>query len=62
MFVLPIAAATSFGAMHLISQSFMVYLKYQALVDSYYYNVVMKEGQSEQAAEPTQNQTAAVAQ
>ena len=40
--------------MHLLSQSFLIYLKYQAMVDSYYYNVVMKPEQIAIADAPTQ--------
>ena len=42
LFLLPITVSIGVGGMHLLSQSFLIYLKYQAMVDSYYYNVVMK--------------------
>ena len=31
------------SAMHLGSQSFLIYLKYQAMVDAYYYQEVLKK-------------------
>ena len=37
-------ASLTVGGVHFVSQSFLVYLKYQAMVDSYYYQVVSKEG------------------
>ena len=36
MFTVPVLLGGTFGAVHYIKQSFVVYLKYQALVDSYY--------------------------
>ena len=43
LFLLPVTVSIGVGGMHLLSQSFLIYLKYQAMVDSYYYNVVMKQ-------------------
>ena len=43
LFMLPVTVSIGVGATHLLSQSFMIYLKYQALVDAYYYQEVMKQ-------------------
>ena len=43
LFLLPVTVSIGVGGMHLLSQSFLIYLKYQAMVDSYYFNVVMKQ-------------------
>ena len=53
LFLLPVTVSIGVGGMHLLSQSFLIYLKYQAMVDSYYYNVVMKQ-QISVADAPTQ--------
>lgn len=42
LFMLPVVASFGVGATHMISQSFMVYLKYQALIDAYYYQELDK--------------------
>ena len=42
LFMLPVVASIGVGATHMISQSFMIYLKYQALVDAYYYQEMVK--------------------
>ena len=43
LYGIPILASIGVGGMHFVSQSFLIYLKYQAMVDSYYYQVVSKE-------------------
>ena len=45
LFMLPVVASFGVGATHMISQSFMVYLKYQAMVDAYYYQEIAKQEQ-----------------
>lgn len=43
LFAIPIVISLGAGAMHLGSQSFLIYLKYQAIVDAYYYQEVLKK-------------------
>ncbi len=43
LFMLPVTVSIGVGATHMLSQSFMIYLKYQALIDAYYYQEVMKQ-------------------
>ena len=40
---LPILTSMVVGATHLVQNSFMVYLKYQGMVDAYYYQVVLPQ-------------------
>lgn len=42
-YAVPMTVSLGIGLMHLTSQSFLIYLKYQAMVDAYYYNVVLNE-------------------
>ena len=37
LFMFPVMASMVIGATQMVTQSFLVYLKYQALVDSYYH-------------------------
>lgn len=37
LYAIPISISLGVGAMHLGSQSFLIYLKYQAIVDAYYF-------------------------
>ena len=51
MYAVPVALSLFVGGMHLGSQSFMIYLKYQAMVDNYYYEHVLQQPAAAQAAE-----------
>ena len=42
-FAFPLTMSVAIGFMHYVSHSFFVYLKYQALVDSYYHRHVIKQ-------------------
>ena len=37
----PVVISVGVGMMHMASQSFLIYLKYQALVDQYYYQEII---------------------
>ena len=40
-FMFPVVISVGVGMMHMASQSFLIYLKYQALVDQYYYQEIV---------------------
>ena len=42
LYLLPLVVSIGFGSMHVATQSFKIYLKYQAMVDAYYYQEIMK--------------------
>ena len=37
LYMLPLVVSIGFGSMHFMTQAFKIYLKYQAMVDAYYY-------------------------
>ena len=39
--MIPVFASVALGVIHVVSNSFMVYLKYQAMVDAYYYREIL---------------------
>ena len=47
----PVMASMCIGATQMVTQSFLVYLKYQALVDSYYHQELQNKEKEEQITE-----------